>query len=345
MTAPDCLTLADRFWDKVLRLGDEECWIWSGGRSSAGYGTLWRSDGGSAYRAHRISYELNIGPIPPGMVVDHTCHSLDAECLGGTTCPHRACVNPSHLELVTSVVNTRRGRAGGPPGRAAETARRACWRGHPFTNKTRTRRGCAVCLAERAEQAQVRAEARRRRSCAVDGCDRNSERAGLCTMHYKRRNRTGSFDAPSSRKIPASVRLPQMYTVGPPDACWLWLGRPDTTGYGRFRLDNGIATTAHRAVYEAHVGPIPSNLTLDHLCRVRLCVNPAHLEPVTQAVNNARVPKIPAKVCQNGHPLTADNVVFRGNTRRRTCRTCERARGQRQKAKEKAERWARLGWA
>lgn len=69
--------------------------------------------------------------------------------------------------------------------------------------------------------------------------------------------------------------------------CWLWTGVIQKGGYGRFSL-NRKYVGAHRWSYEHHVGPIPKGLTIDHLCFVPACVNPAHLEPVTQGENNRR---------------------------------------------------------
>jgi hypothetical protein len=69
--------------------------------------------------------------------------------------------------------------------------------------------------------------------------------------------------------------------------CWLWTGGKDTTGYGRKSV-KGRLQPAHRVFYEAARGPIPSGLVLDHLCRVKLCVNPDHLEPVKQVTNVRR---------------------------------------------------------
>lgn len=72
--------------------------------------------------------------------------------------------------------------------------------------------------------------------------------------------------------------------------CWLWQGKVFPTGYGYVERSKslGVSHYAHRAMYELLVGPIPDGLHIDHLCGVRQCVNPAHLEPVTQAENNRR---------------------------------------------------------
>lgn len=65
--------------------------------------------------------------------------------------------------------------------------------------------------------------------------------------------------------------------------CWLWKAGRDTNGYGAFERN-----TAHRTAYELSVGPIPDGLEIDHLCHVKACVNPAHLEAVTHRVNLGR---------------------------------------------------------
>jgi hypothetical protein len=130
-----------------------------------------------------------------------------------------------------------------------------------------------------------------RTTCAVEGCADfvkfRIDGQALCGAHGKRKRRNGTTDL-IDRRTPAAERLSALYTRAGRSACWPWRGSIDTTGYGRFRLDDGRLTTAHRAVYEHHVGPITVGLTLDHLCRNRQCVNPHHLEPVTQAVNNSR---------------------------------------------------------
>lgn len=108
--------------------------------------------------------------------------------------------------------------------------------------------------------------------------------------------------------------------------CWEWTAsRFKSTGYGAYRGRN-----AHRAVYRAAVGPIPEGLDLDHLCRNRGCVNPAHLEPVTHRVNLLRGETIVAANaakthCRHGHPLAGDNLYVRPDGKGRDCRECRSA--------------------
>lgn len=118
------------------------------------------------------------------------------------------------------------------------------------------------------------------------------------------------------------------------NGCWIWTGRQNGFGYGLIaehgsRMISRRRLMAHRVAYELLVGPIPDGLTLDHLCRTRLCVNPAHLEPVTKKVNLLRSPytwggrNSRKTTCPKGHPLSGENLlVSRG---KRICRTCKRS--------------------
>ena len=98
--------IRDRLLSNVEIVG--ECWQWQGKPNLNGYGEI--NYEGRTQRAHRVSYVAFKGEVPAGLQVDHTCHSNDTTCAGGPKCPHRACINPDHLEAVTAAVNAQRGR-------------------------------------------------------------------------------------------------------------------------------------------------------------------------------------------------------------------------------------------
>jgi hypothetical protein len=121
-------TPEDRFWAKVMGGDFRDCWAWTAAiKQSSGYGAF--QVGGKTRYAHRVAYEFMIGPIPDGLELDHLCGQ-------------RACVNPWHLEPVTGLVNSRRGRQT----RATDTH---CANGHEWTAETIMFRGgyrkCREC--------------------------------------------------------------------------------------------------------------------------------------------------------------------------------------------------------
>lgn len=102
-------------------------------------------------------------------------------------------------------------------------------------------------------------------------------------MHYERWRLYGSTDA----RVSFEDRL--WAKVDMTDGCWLWTGTVNRQGYGRFCIGGrGNTRLAHRVTYELLVGPVPVGLELDHLCNVRGCVRPDHLEPVTHVENLRR---------------------------------------------------------
>ncbi len=99
---------------------------------------------------------------------------------------------------------------------------------------------------------------------------------------------------------------------GGPESCWLWNAVKHDCGYGRF-FNNSKRLLAHRVSYEMQVGPIPEGFVIDHLCRTPACVNPKHLEAVTNRENVLRgigpTAKNASKThCSKGHELTPENT-------------------------------------
>jgi HNH endonuclease len=134
-------------YERVLRrvkITDAGCWLWTGRRTSGGYGQIRSGSRGSRMvYVHRVTYEAEVGPIPSEMKIDHICHNVAlarGECAGGVTCRHRACVNPAHLEVVTQRVNLLRGNTG-PASNASKTH---CVNGHPFSGPNLIQRKSGV---------------------------------------------------------------------------------------------------------------------------------------------------------------------------------------------------------
>ena len=112
--------------------------------------------------------------------------------------------------------------------------------------------------------------------------------------------------------------------------CWIWLRKPNHDGYGIF--SEGMA---HRWSYMQARGEIPNGLEIDHLCSVRLCVRPSHLEAVTHIENIRRGNNHNrAKTsCRNGHPYTAENTYTPAGSSARICRVCGRVNSERRRRK------------
>jgi hypothetical protein len=108
-------------------------------------------------------------------------------------------------------------------------------------------------------------------------------------------------------------------------SCWLWMGEINNDGYGRFTIRKNHAL-AHRFSYEMLVGYIPEGLQIDHLCKVRNCLNPNHLEPVTSMENTRRskgnIYNSVTTHCMKGHEYLEENIYQRPNGSRE-CLTCK----------------------
>lgn len=134
----------------------------------------------------------------------------------------------------------------------------------------------------------------------------------------------------------------EMYSIPEPNSgCTLFLGVLDKDGYP-FIVFAGKRVRAHRIAYEVGVGPIPEGLTIDHLCKVRACINVAHLEPVTAVINAMRGNSVPAQrarmtACQHGHPFDEANTLV-NKKGHRICRHCCRDKERRRRAAKRESR-------
>jgi hypothetical protein len=160
---------------------------------------------------------------------------------------------------------------------------------------------------------------------------------GVCTLPY--------FGMHAETRIKSPVRVWRGKTVMErfmskvnklPSGCWLWHGPVNRCGYGKFTVQR-VTMAAHRFAYHNLVGPIPPELTIDHLCRNRDCVNPKHLEPVSMRENLLRGDTLQAANarkthCVNGHEFTKQNTRLESGWRQ--CRECKRIR---KEAKRRAD--------
>ena len=168
--------------------------------------------------------------------------------------------------------------------------------------------------------------------CEVEGCSARVMARRLCAAHYHRWERYGSPHA-GGNPIPYGRTDDERFwaKVAKEDGCWLWAGALDRHGYGVFRYE-ARAQRAHRVAWMLVNGSIPDGLVLDHLCRVPKCVNPAHLEPVTNRENVVVRSALSTSGrharqthCMRGHEFTLENTRVRKGRHGpvRACRTCE----------------------
>ena len=138
----------ERFDDRWMPEPMSGCWLWIRGTDKNGYGGF-VSQVTSSRQAHRVAYERWVGPVPPGLDLDHLCRTP-------------SCVNPEHLEAVTHRVNCLRGRS--PAARAARTTH--CPQGHPYDEANTGRypnghRRCRTCHRTRERERHARKGAKR----------------------------------------------------------------------------------------------------------------------------------------------------------------------------------------
>lgn len=174
--------------------------------------------------------------------------------------------------------------------------------------------------------------------CTIEDCTSPAYCRGWCRTHYNRWHRQGDpLRVVSYEERAAKVRKPlaerfwaAVDRTDDPSLCWEWQRPLGANGYGYLASEHGTNVLAHRVSYELNVGPIPVGLQIDHLCRNRACVNPAHLEPVTQRENILRGTAPTAENarkthCIRGHEFTPENTYTPPSRPGvRNCRACRR---------------------
>lgn len=206
-------------------------------------------------------------------------------------------------------------------------------------------------------------------TCTIEGCDRAIHARGRCNRHYgawRKAHLKATECSVEGCGLPLKVVARQLcekhnfrfqkygdpLTTGRPDlgkttearfwekvdkngplGCWIWTASFTSAGYGQFivmRGHRGYPRQAHRIAWELLRGPIPDDLVIDHRCRTRACVNPDHLEPVTNKENILRGISVPAingrkTHCIRGHAFTPENT-YRPARGGRQCITCQKLR-------------------
>lgn len=172
-------------------------------------------------------------------------------------------------------------------------------------------------------------------SCAFEGCNKPAAHRGYCEGCYSRLRKSGALPL-----LPKPTFEERLFSRIAENAtgCWLWNGARVRDGYGTIGC-NGRNVRVHRVMYEYFIADVPKGLDLDHLCRVRHCVNPWHLDPVTRQVNIIRGDKPGINAgkthCPHGHEYTdANTIVYKGS---RFCRACKRERQREYQLKKKRE--------
>ena len=168
------------------------------------------------------------------------------------------------------------------------------------------------------------------RICSVEGCHGKHQARSYCFKHWKKWRKYGD---PLAGYSPPTVGQYIEANTARVGGCLEWTGAFLSNGYGSVGIRSFDQSLAHRLAYEEYVGPIPDGLQIDHLCRNRACVEPSHLEVVTQQENmrrglQSRLINGMDDKCLYGHPYTPENTYRNPNRpSHRSCRECSRIRG------------------
>jgi hypothetical protein len=176
--------------------------------------------------------------------------------------------------------------------------------------------------------------------CSVEDCESTVNAYEMCKKHRRRLRKHGDvFYHPPSPEERFWVKVRKTKT------CWEWTSATLSSGYGIFSANRKVHL-AHRYSYELLVAPIPEGLYLDHLCRVKHCVNPTHLEPVTNRENVMRgITGLFGKRthCLHGHPFNEANTKIRKGKLGRICLECKRRNAREYARRKRKEKECKIG--
>lgn len=194
----------------------------------------------------------------------------------------------------------------------------------------------------------------------IDGkrrCSRCRETKPIEQFHVDKTNRSGfrgtcrvcmrevSNRSRDRGPLTREERFLEKVEPEPNTGCWLWTSIVGNNGYGLFHNGEKIVI-AHRWSYENFRGPIPGGLEIDHICRVRCCVNPQHLRALTRYENIMRATTNPIVAhankthCLRGHELSGDNLYYRPSNGQRVCKACRKIHAKAAKTRSREQRSA-----
>lgn len=157
--------------------------------------------------------------------------------------------------------------------------------------------------------------------CSIENCEKKHHGRGFCYSHLRRMNLYGNPNGSHVRYQSIEKRFRDKIFVDD-NGCHIWTAAKNADGYGVFSSNN--ERLAHRWAYAHRYGPIPDGMQLDHLCRVRNCVNPEHLEPVDSLENQTRsiVSRKVHKICSRGHTRAKENTAYNKSSGSIICKRC-----------------------